>query len=82
MVGNRGTTRRRHGRNFEFTASFKKYFVMSGLTIEEFAKRIGVSNTSVKKWYYGESDPRICYVPIIAEVLGITPNDLFGFTES
>jgi transcriptional regulator with XRE-family HTH domain len=49
-----------------------------GITQEQLAKRLGVSYQAVSKWENGQSCPDIILIPILADVFGITIDELFG----
>lgn len=49
-----------------------------GLTQEELAKRLGVTNQAVSKWETGQSCPDIELLPVLAELFGISLDELFG----
>ncbi len=48
------------------------------LTQEEFGAKLGVSAQSVSKWENSISMPDICLLPMIAETLGVSIDELFG----
>lgn len=54
------------------------YLSISGLSQKEFAKRIGVSQSSVTNWVKGSNSPDIEVVARICDVLGISVVQLFG----
>ncbi|MBQ8372248.1 MAG: helix-turn-helix transcriptional regulator [Clostridia bacterium] len=49
------------------------------LTQEELGERLGVSAQSISKWENNISMPDICLLPLIAETLGVSIDELFGF---
>ena len=49
-----------------------------GLTQEALAQRLGVTNQAVSKWESGQSCPDIALLPQIADLFGITIDQLFG----
>lgn len=49
-----------------------------GLTQEGLAQRLGVTNQAVSKWESGQSCPDIALVPALADIFGITIDQLFG----
>jgi len=53
-----------------------------GLTQEEFAARIGVSAQSVSKWETGTNMPDIMLLPVIADIFGVTIDEIYGKTAS
>lgn len=54
----------------------------SGMTQEELANRIGVSAQAVSKWETGVSMPDIMLLPTIADVFGITVDDIYTGKQS
>ena len=50
----------------------------NNLTQEEFGAKLGVSAQSVSKWENSISMPDICLLPMIAETLGVSIDELFG----
>ena len=49
-----------------------------GLTQEGLAQKLGVTNQAVSKWESGQSCPDLALLPRIADLFGITIDDLFG----
>ena len=49
-----------------------------GLTQEALAQRLGVTNQAVSKWESGQSCPDIALLPQLADLFGITIDQLFG----
>ena len=49
-----------------------------GLTQEGLAQQLGVTNQAVSKWESGQSCPDIALLPQIADLFGITMDELFG----
>ncbi|MBQ6845065.1 MAG: helix-turn-helix domain-containing protein [Agathobacter sp.] len=49
-----------------------------GMTQEALANELGVSNQAVSKWEANQSCPDIQLLPQIADIFGITLDDLFG----
>ena len=52
-----------------------------GLTQEQLAERIGVSAQAVSKWENDLSCPDISLLPVLAEIFGITVDELLGKEE-
>ena len=50
----------------------------NGLTQEDFARMIGVSSQAVSKWETGTGFPDITTIPLIADTLNITIDEIFG----
>ena len=49
-----------------------------GLTQEGLAQKLGVTNQAVSKWESGQSCPDIALLPQLADLFGITLDELFG----
>ena len=49
-----------------------------GLTQEGLAQKLGVTNQAVSKWESGQSCPDIALLPQLADLFGITIDELFG----
>ena len=49
-----------------------------GLTQEALAQQLGVTNQAVSKWESGQSCPDIALLPKLADLFGITIDELFG----
>lgn len=47
------------------------------MTLSELAKKLGVSYVAVQKWETGENTPRAARLPQIAEIFGVTINELY-----
>lgn len=48
------------------------------LTQEEVANRLGITKAAVSKWECGQSMPDISMLPLIAELYGVSIDELFG----
>ena len=59
----------------EIIAAYRKDL---GLTQEGLASQLGVTNQAVSKWESGQSCPDIALLPKIADLFGITLDELFG----
>lgn len=51
----------------------------NGLTQDELAKLLGVSNQAVSKWEIGQSCPDIQLLPEIAHIFGVSIDELLGY---
>ncbi|MGF7059335.1 helix-turn-helix domain-containing protein [Brassicibacter mesophilus] len=51
------------------------------MTQIELGKKLNVTDKAVSKWERGISCPDINTIPQLAEILGISPNELMGYTE-
>ena len=49
-----------------------------GLTQEEVANHLGITKAAVSKWECGQSMPDISMLPLIAELYGVSIDELFG----
>ena len=58
------------------TISF--YRKKNGLTQEELAKKLGVTNQSVSKWESAQCCPDIALLPALADIFDISIDELFG----
>lgn len=58
------------------TISF--YRKKQGLTQEQLAQLLGVTNQSVSKWESGQCCPDITLLPQLADIFGISIDELFG----
>ncbi len=56
-----------------FLAALRK---ASGLTQEEVAQRLFVSNKTVSKWERDESSPDLSAIPVLAELFGVSCDDI------
>lgn len=65
-----------------FRENLKKYWLKSGLTIEELSEKSGISLTSLKKYLYSDhKDPRVSTMIRLAVALDCTVNDLIGYRK-
>ena len=55
-----------------------KYRRELGLTQEALAQRLGVTNQAVSKWESDQSCPDVALLPVLADLFGITIDQLFG----
>lgn len=58
------------------TISF--YRKKNGLTQEQLAQTLGVTNQSVSKWESGQCCPDMSLIPQLADIFGISIDELFG----
>lgn len=61
-----------------FQVNLKKYRELKGWSQEEFAKRLGVKQSTVGMWESGANKPRIKTLEKITSLLEITSNDLMS----
>ena len=64
----------------EINNKIKQLRNKSGLTQEQLAARLGVSAQSVSKWENSVAMPDITLLPLIAEVFGVSIDELFDLT--
>ena len=64
-----------------FSEIITKYRKELGLTQEGLALKLGVTNQAVSKWESGQSCPDISLLPKIADLFGITIDELFYSVE-
>lgn len=60
----------------------KKMRFRASLTQEQLAEKLGISPQSVSKWENEISMPDIALLPEIAEVFGVSVDELFGLNEN
>lgn len=58
--------------------NIKKKRIEKGLTQIEFAKQVGVLQSTVAMWETKRTNPMISKLPVIAKVLGCSIDDLFN----
>ena len=64
----------------ELGKKIKQYRFKSGLTQDQLAERLGIGAQSVSKWETGVTMPDISTLPLLAEIFGISIDDLFDLT--
>ena len=64
----------------ELGKKIKQLRYKAGLTQEQLAQRMGVSPQSVSKWETSVAMPDISALPLLAEVFGVSIDDLFDLT--
>lgn len=60
----------------------KKMRLKANMTQEQLAEKLNISSQSVSKWENGISMPDIVLLPSIAEIFGVSVDELFGLNES
>ena len=65
-----------------FCINFKKYRKLSGMTQDEIAKFLMVTPQAVSKWETGNGAPDISLLVPIAELFGISTDDLLGRADT
>lgn len=58
--------------------NIKRFRRECGLTQAELAKKLGVTTQAVSKWETQMNSPDIALIPRIAQVLGVSIDELFG----
>ena len=66
--------------NLKLCDTIGYYRKRQGLTQEELAKKLGVTNQSVSKWESAQCCPDIGLLPKLAAIFGINIDELFGNT--
>ena len=64
----------------ELGKKIKQFRFKAGLTQEQLAERMGVAPQSVSKWENAVAMPDISLLPMLAEVFGVSIDDLFDLT--
>jgi len=64
----------------EIGSKIKQLRYKSGLTQEQLAARLGISAQSVSKWENAVAMPDITLLPLLAEVFGVSIDELFDLT--
>ena len=64
-----------------FNEKLKEFRKKANLTQEELAEKINVSRQTIVKWESGESEPIISIAKNIAEIFGVTIEELVGTTS-
>lgn len=59
----------------------RKLRFKAGLTQEQLAQKLGIGPQSVSKWENGITMPDISALPLLAEVFGVSIDDLFDLTD-
>lgn len=59
-----------------------KYLAEKGMSQIEFAKRTGISQSTISDWRRKGTNPSADKIMIICEVLGISPSELLSGVES
>lgn len=62
----------------EFGARIKKYRKLAGMSQIELAQRLNVTNRAVSNWESGANCADSELIPLICEVLGVSPNELLN----
>lgn len=65
----------------EFGKKIRQLRLKAGLTQEQLAEKIGLGPQAVSKWETASAMPDIASLPLIAEVFGVSIDDLFDLTD-
>ena len=57
----------------QFIAALRK---ASGMTQKELAEKLNVSDKAVSRWERDESAPDLSLIPVIAEIFGVTSDEI------
>ena len=57
----------------------KEYRIRKGMTVDELARRLGVTQQAVSNWENGMRSPKPVMIVRLAQELECTPNDLLGY---
>lgn len=76
MENNQETLKQQIGKNIS------EYRKLSNLSQLEFAEKLNYSDKAISKWERGESLPDIIVIKQIADLFGITVNDLIGTKDT
>ena len=64
----------------ELGKRIRQYRLKAGLTQEQLAEKLGIGAQSVSKWENAAAMPDITALPLLAEVFGVSIDDLFDLT--
>lgn len=64
----------------ELGKKIKQFRFQAGLTQEQLAEKLGIGAQSVSKWENAVAMPDITALPLLAEIFGVTIDDLFDLT--
>ncbi len=59
--------------------NIKKYREQKNLSQYALAKRLGISQQSIAQWEISKTSPRRKTIDKLANILSVTPNELFGY---
>lgn len=62
-------------------ARLKEFRKAKKLSQKKLADIVGTTKQSFGRWEYGQCFPSTYYVPLLCKVLGVSPNQLFGWEE-
>lgn len=61
--------------------NIKNFRKFKGMTQEDLANKVGKTKNVISNWERGDNSPDIDSVEKICQVLGVTPNQLFGWEK-
>ncbi len=64
----------------ELGKKIRQYRFKAGLTQEQLAEKLGIGAQSVSKWENAVAMPDITTLPLLAEIFGISIDELFDLT--
>lgn len=67
--------------NGTLNANIKNFRKFKGMTQEELAAKINKSKNVISNWERGDNSPDVDCIEMICNVLGVTPNQLFGWDK-
>lgn len=59
--------------------NIRNFRIFKGMTQEDLANRIGKSKNVISNWERGDNSPDIDCIEKICNIMGVTPNQLFGW---
>lgn len=59
--------------------NIRNFRIFKGMTQEDLANRIGKSKNVISNWERGDNSPDIECIEKICNIMGVTPNQLFGW---
>lgn len=65
----------------KFNQAVRNAFADSGMTQEQFARKLGTSVQTLTSWMHGTTQPRMNNLIRVAKVLRLDPRELIGEVE-
>lgn len=66
----------------EFTQILKDFLMENGLTVSEFARKIGVRPSQVSEWFYGKAKPGFDNLKAMAVAFNVSADYFLGITDT
>ncbi|MDE6356478.1 MAG: helix-turn-helix transcriptional regulator [Clostridia bacterium] len=66
----------------EFTQILREFLMENGVTVSEFARRIGVRPSQVSEWLYGKAKPGYDNLQAIAVAFNVSADYFLGITDN